>query len=633
MSYNEQLDEINAKYYYSDSPAELWEYSEKLYNLIATDVLTQEDKERAESLYLRLIVKLRFLEYLKGFKGAVFDELIRYIDEESVEAGKKGYKKSLDIMTAAKKLLTGVNGKISQVNEIKAALSEGGEEVAISAMPSLERIENTVSNISYISPFGEDVEFPDIGGRMLEYIAEVKKRADGILVSEYDRLAKENFKELAASYSLSEYFPAPEYDEGGKSNAIVLSTPFLDEALLYCAHDRRETAKLYLLDGEKLNVLDDGAIKKLVEIAVKLNYDFCVTNINLLGVEKRDVLYSAVMSAGKSGVRAYIHDGAGDDGVYQACLKLAADGGFKSSDISRTYISMPAFNDVFKEFESKKMMTAADMDKLREMPFMGFTGLNKVVAAFISGADWLKIGKKTSSYNEAAAYDYLKKLGASYLFIDSGWGNFSDNNKKVIETDGGFDYDGIKEIDRENVRRIIESNSTVFAKCGMIARYCTLGGGDISDWMKIEREEMEERVVLATKLVFRIMKLDIVPEVEILDKIENGTAGGLCYDGGKRIVYKYSCCMNWNWMVDAIVHESFHALQGKLTGGGWSEWYFTNFGITRGRVERWSISRKIYDGNTNSKVYKVHIYENDAYAFELDCDNGRNYYWNTIDLQ
>ena len=167
-----------------------------------------------------------------------------------------------------------------------------------------------------------------------------------------------------------------------------------------------------------------------MEIAVKLNYDFCVTNIKPLTESKRHALYSAAMSAGKAGVCAYIHDSVGDDGVYQACLKLAADAGFKSSDISRTYISMPAFNDVFHEFESKQMMTASDMDKLREMPFMGFTGENKVVEAFISGTDWFKIGKKASAYNEAAACDYLKRLGASYLFIDSGCGDFSSNNKK-----------------------------------------------------------------------------------------------------------------------------------------------------------------------------------------------------------
>ena len=159
-----------------------------------------------------------------------------------------------------------------------------------------------------------------------------------------------------------------------------------------------------------------------------------------------------------------------------------------------------------------------------------------------------------------------------------------------------------------------------------------MGGGDKTDWAKIEREEMSRRVQLATRLVFRILKVETVPEVEVLDELANSTAGGLCIDGGKRIEYKYSCSINWDWLVDAIVHESYHAMQSKLTNGGWSGWYLHNLHVTRGRVERWRTTRQIYNGDTHSKVYKVHVYENDANAFEIDCDDGRNFAWNTIEL-
>ena len=73
-------------------------------------------------------------------------------------------------------------------------------------------------------------------------------------------------------------------------------------------------------------------------------------------------------------------------------------------------------------------------------------------------------------------------------------------------------------------------------------------------------------------------------------------------------------------------------MQAKLRKGGWSQWYYDNFGITRGRVERWAFTNNIYDGNVNSDLYKVHIIEADAKAFEIDCDAARNAAWNTIEF-
>ena len=175
---------------------------------------------------------------------------------------------------------------------------------------------------------------------------------------------------------------------------------------------------------------------------------------------------------------------------------------------------------------------------------------------------------------------------------------------------------------------------SVFAKCGVIVRYCLTGAGDVSAWRDIEREDMFRRVELAVKAVYRILGVPLNPVVEILDELDNDTAGGLCCDGGKRILFKYSCCLGISWMLDAILHECFHALQAHLKSGHYAQWYYDNMGITYGRVSEWIETRKqAFDHNTQSNMYKVHMYEADARAFEADCRRARDEYWSAVDFE
>lgn len=636
MSFKDALTKINTLYYNSVSESELWDGVKELDKLLFGGLLNEENRENAEALYLRLVVKLKLLEYLREFDIRVYSELSDYLSTESVKAENRGYIKTFNVLNSANALLERVKGIISPANDLKAGLFEGlSAEASQSALNAAESLLKKAENTDFSSPFGDGVKFPDIQLRVFDYIAKIKSSLNALIAAGLEKSAGENFREIPKIYSLSEYYPLPEYSEGESSNAEVVCTPFAEEALLYCAHSCRENKKIYILDGLKLENKSESEICELLEIAVKLDYDIAVLSLSALSKNKRNNLFESAMRAGNKGIRVFLHDSCGDNGIYDSCMKIALDKNIGVKSINAAFVSMPAFGDVCAEFEKKGIISGpADYDKLREMPFIGFNGLNKVVTSFISGADWLKTGRKISKKNEAVARSYLARLKSSYLFIDSGWGDFTATDKNNAETDGEFDYDGVREIDLENVRRIIESGHSVFAKCGMIARYCTLGGGDVTDWEKIDRMEMAERVKLATRLVFRLLKVDIVPEVEIADALKNGTAGGICSFGGKQIVFKYDSCKNITWLMGAIVHESYHAMQYKLCNGGWSEWYLINLHITRGRVERWKYTNKseYYDGNTNSVVYIVHVYENDAYAFEIDCDDGRNYAWNTIDL-
>lgn len=635
MSFKDDLTKLNTVYYNSTTTGELWDAVKELDKLIFGGLLNAENRENAEALYFRTVVKLRFLEYIRAFDVKIYAELCDYIETESKKAEQRGYAKTVKVFNFARALADRIKNIISQANDIKRGLSDGtSPEVVQSAVNALDALVSLAESTDFSSPFGTGVAFPDIALRVFDYIATIKNRALSIKAQELEKRARDFFKEISKLYTLAEYYPLPEYSEGATSNAVVVCTPFVDEALLYCSHACRKDKTLYTLDALRLEGFTETEICELVEIATNLDYDIAVLSLSTLSTNKKSRLFECAMRAGNCGIRVFLHDAEGDE-TYQACMKIALDKGLSTSGIGRAYVSMPSFSEVCTEFEHKGIISGpVDYDKLREMPFIGFSGLNKVVTSYISGSDWVKTGKKISKSNETTARNYLSRLKSSYLFIDSGWGDFSSSDRKITEIDGEFDYDGVKSIDLENVRRIVESGNTVFAKCGMIVRYCTLGGGDKTEWAKIDRAEMVERVALATRLVFKLLKVDIVPEVEILDVLENKTAGGLCCFGGKKILYKYSCCLNIDWLLDAIVHESFHAMQSKLCGGGWSEWYLYNLHVTRGRVERWKYTNtsEFYDHNTNSVVYKVHIYENDANAFETDCDDGRNFAWNTIDL-
>lgn len=627
MSFKDDLTRINTVYCNCVLVSELRGALSELGKLLDCGLLTPENAQNAEALYCRLYTKIRLSEYLNGFDEEISAELLVFFSENYAGAKTKGYKKTCAVLDGAKSAL-------EICADVSAQLSQLADGESKTQIAGLKNLKTRVESAEIPSPFGAGVEFADIKAALLTRVDGAIVRTEKRVFSELDNRTARYLRAVSEKYKLYEYFPLPEYDEGGAANTVIICTPFAEEARLYAVRVA-EDKTVYEVDACAFGAQDEGDIEDTFTVAAKKCGAVIVFNSEKLAAGKRAFLYKSAMLAGKGGLKIFIHDENGDGAEYDACLKIA-DGrdDMRAVDISTSFITMPSFNDVCAEFEAKGMISgAADYGVIKSMPFMGFTGLNKVVAEFVAGADWKKTGRKISSERRADAEKYLSGLKSSYLFIDSGWGDYSSGGKVAEETTGEFDYDGVREVDLENIRRIVESGHTAFAKCGMIARYCTLAGGDKSDWERIGREDMLERLTLATRLVFRIMRIETVPEVELLDRLENPGAGGLCCDGGKRILYKYVAVKsNWEWTLGCIVHESFHALQAKLRKGGWSQWYYDNFGITRGRVERWAITNNIYDGNVNSDVYKVHIIEADAKAFETDCDDGRNSAWNTIEF-
>lgn len=630
ISFKQVITNANTEYVYSTDIIALDGALATIEELLQNPALNADNRANAEALGMRLACKIFALKALQpDFSPSVVDKLNSYVEQNLPIAKDKGYVKSAAAMQNTLKFVTLFAKYVAAKKEISAqAASEhmlvlNGKKIIQNATELIDRLLNDGAP----SPFEEGVVFPALSGEIAESMQSWKAGLCGAYAKALERTVAAKLLNLRDC----DYFPTPECDEGGKANALILNTPFTDEARLYAANAVPRDSEIYEFNMNAAG----GSRESIDKIFCYAEYKKCavfISNADRMPDDNRTYLLRAAMIAGKAGIRVFIVDVQGgalyDDGITATigCDELSA------LDISESYITMPSFDDTANELVALKMADdGTARAALRDMPFLGFAGLNEIVRPE-HHSNWMTRGGKISASNAQAAQRYLSHIKSAMLFIDDGWGEFRGGGQSVVSADE-FDYDGIPAIDIDNVKKIIESNATVFGKCGMIARYCTTGMNDYSVWSRLERDEMQTRAALAVKLVYRVLGVSVDPIVEIASDVENGTAGGLCYDGGKRVVFKYSSAQDVAWMRDAIVHESFHALQALLMSGHWAPWYYEHLGITYGRACKWRETREqAYDGNTHSKIYKVHIYEADAYAFEIDCRRGLDEYWNGIDF-
>ncbi|MDE7405515.1 MAG: hypothetical protein K2M89_01400 [Clostridiales bacterium] len=630
ISFKQVITNANTEYIYSTDITALDGALASIEELLQNPALNADNRANAEALGMRLACKIFALKCFEpDFSPSVADKLNVYVEQNLPIAKEKGYNKSAAAMQNTLKFVTLFSKYISAKKEISAqAASE--HMLALNGKKIIQNATELIDGLlscDVASPFEDGVAFPALSGEIAESMQSWKAGLCGAYAKALERTVAA--KPLTCRNC--DYFPTPECDEGGKANALILNTPFVDEARLYAANAIARDMEIYEFN---MNIAGDSR-DSIDRIFCYAEYKKCAvfaSGADMMSDDNRTYFLRAAMLAGKAGTRVFISDVQGgalyEDGM-TAALQFDE---LSALDISESYVTMPSFDDTANELVALKMADdTTARAALREMPFLGFAGLNEIVRPE-HHSNWITRGGKISAGNAQAAKKYLARIKASMLFIDDGWGEFKSGGQNVTVA-GEFDYDGIPAIDVNNIKKIVESNATVFGKCGMIARYCTTGTEDYSVWGRLDREEMQARAALAVRLVYRILGVPIDPIVEMSDELDNDSAGGLCYDGGKRIAFKYASAQDAAWMRDAIVHECFHALQARLTSGHWAPWYYEHMGITYGRSCKWRETREAaYDSNTHSKIYKVHIYEADAYAFEIDCRRGQDEYWNGIDF-
>lgn len=626
-----KLDYANTAYYAAVDIAALTEAAALVDDALGYKALYQELRDSGEALRMRLECKVLMTEYAEDLESDIAARVREVVERDLPVAQSKGYKKTADALTKSLALVDAVRAWLDTMARYLAQV-RSGNALSTSNAIIIENVKATVdaadASVLLDSPFGEGVAFCDIRKSVVDRLS---MRRNEVIDACLDALAAcVPCKQIDLSHC--PYVPEPEvvgFDVEVSAKTTVLNTPFKDEARL---------AAWYYVQKDPLYELDASMLSKEADVDCSftfLSHKGAIVLITGLCGQTDEIVRHVMKYAlerGKGGSRVFLMDELSDR-LYNAGVAIACElPGYNVLDISQTYLTMPNSADVLHELRDKEYIKESDPSPLEKMPFLGFMGLNEILSSAHKN-DWRSRGKQISTANESAARKYLLRLKTSALLLDRGWGDFEKDVTHVTEINDEFDYDNISDIHLANVRRIVESGASMFGVCGMIARYCTTGTDDFSVWDSIPREEMEERITLATCLVMKALRVPIVPQVAVLDELGNKTAGGLCIDGGKRIEYKYSDCKSLQWLRGAIVHECFHALQHRLLDGYWAPWHYESFGITRGRVEQWreTLNRK-YDNNTNSVVYRVHMFEADARAFEADCRYGMENAWNTVEL-
>lgn len=598
--------------------------------------ISAENRENAQFLKIKLQLKALAAEYFcAGYERADFLALESFAEQAEKTCAELGFKKTGELVKRVCESARAVDSVMFDAVALKARICDGeGRCVAANVdecravSDELKRKISLVGGLELPSNiFSDGASFPDVKAQTADDLNGLCAVADRMAaafcadqVSEFMRTAAEDITE-ALRGKRYEYFP--DADVSHLARAIVLFTPFPDEAELF-AGVNAGGAKVYRLQSLAFENAEKGVISEVFNNLSNLGADCVIYGMPHFRAKNGGEFYRAVMRFCRGGRRAYIVADDGTRTVYDDALK-AADGELTALDISFLYLTMPDFVQTVELMQKLNMLSGdgGDIDFVRKnMPFVGFAGFNEAVKAFNAGADWKKIASERSQDNFRAASKYMLRLTRQALFIDGGWGNYHDDI--VVNKTKHFDYDDIKGVNPDNIRKIMDGNFTLFQKCGMISTYCLLCGDSASDWAGFSPELKSERLTEASKLVMRALGMDIVPKVEVLENLSAKGAGGTCYDGGKRIVYKNSCVKDFDWTSKAVCHECFHAFQHTAIAEGWQDWYETELHVTPGRIDQWSYNFGKYRNiDKDHDGYMIQIVESDARAFENDC-LGRN---------
>lgn len=666
----EKINAANVAFHRSEDKEVLKERYTEIRSLLKKDkeqkmmYLTNTTRQDSEVLAYRLLAKIYTLQYYDGYYTEDGEKLIAFLRTSYTHAKEKEYNATADF---CKNLLDFTEKTMQVMEEAKAYILrvEGGESGDISQITETDYEEakqflvKKIEEITeYIMPengiYGKNVKIFDLKDRVLKDLTvekeEIDKKLSDIQEANESKFLAECVKPLEEVYpeGCGEYYPVLPLKENSKANCVVLCTPFEQEAYLYVAsYAKDENIPFLVLELSALRGKSKDTVKKLFRILKESGKACLITGADSYrDLENKETVYREMMLLGKSGRRVFVLDKKGDRKVYNDAFDVAKDAdSLTVMDVSYIYLTMPAYRDVIALFEEKGLITGADYTEIREkMPFMGFCGLNKVAQAFAGLKDWKRVGAAWSDENRHIAFEYLAKLPTQTQLLDSDWGDYSHKTLALNDKKKDFDYDDIKTLNPNNVRKIVEGNYSLFQKCGGVASYCLSGGEDSSIWKTLSPEIKSERLTFATKLVMRLLDVDIDPEVQVIPEEEwtSKAAGGMCIDGGKKIIYRESSVLNYDWTVGAVCHECFHSFQHKAEDEGWRSWHWDELGVTKGRVAQWKNnhygdpvhkSGKYFDISKNKDAYMVQIIESDARAFESDCVEAYEKIFSKIDFE
>ena len=633
------LERANTVYYFSVNAEELGGAEREVKALIKQSWLSSENRERGESLMWRITAKrLALIYFEEGYDGEDAAALIDFAKEKASLAKGKGYEKTALILSALAECAARVNDVMKDADEIACKVRSRewkrvaeSEEVCREAERAFAQKEKQIEAIAFPSPlFNKGVKFPDVKAEILRELKKVRVFAEKCAFELECKRGKDVITGLRDIRETTEwkYCEYTALIDASQANTMFLCTPFQDEAELFIVQNSK--GPIYELSGDLLAGRSEEGLKKTFEIFLREKAAVVVTGLNGYGDENEEEIFRLCTEYGKGGNRAFIVDSSGNRELYTRAAHAVG-----AEDIGFTYLTMPGFIDVKEFFRARGMIedSAEDMRFMREyLPFMGYAGLNMAVRARARGIDWRKVVTAHVRGRAERAEKYLKELPTQSQLLDSGWGDYSDPGKAPAAK-SEFNYDGIAEVDKGNIQKIMNAPVIFYQRCGMLVTYCCCAGADFSVWGMLSIEEKQDRVSLATRLLMSAMGVKVKGRVEFYDSIPGAKkAEGMCCNGGQVIMYRNGLLKSDpEYVAGVIAHECMHALQYQAKTEGWSEWMYRDAGVTFSRVEEWTLNYSHKIDEPYNK-YRNQVLEADAEAFAYDCTRGVKDVWHTIDL-
>ena len=638
------IKQATAIYFYDTSIDKLKSAMAGLAELLKESWLNHDNRSIATSLFLRLKLKALSLRYFdEGYTEESYQKLDDYLTSMIAEATEKEYTKTISLAQRMKEYAASVHRFMFDAVEQAARLRDDDWNSKVTSREEAEELKilfETKLALARELPddkdiFGEQVKFIPIKNQLIDDLTAISQFASKVI----DDMIAANGAALLRAYEwhLDEHFQDFEYcpivdKQTRVANTIIVCTPIDNECALFAlAQSRGCAGGIYAIDASTLKGVKED-VDAIFDVLTDKGANCVLFHLDKYPGDKKH-LYEATLAFGVSGRQVYIHDATGEREIYTAFLKYIEEsaGRFSILNIGYEYLSMPNFNEVVDLFDSLGMMKGYDRNQMRaEMPFMGFVGLNLAIEAHKLGRSWVQVAKDTSRANQRLSLAYIDAIPTQLQFIDKGWGIFDDGKDGAVaqQQKGDFDYDKVRVGSRANIRKIMTSGVSFFARWGMLVRYCLTHGDDPHLWKTLSREEQTERLTEATCLLMHAMNVPITPVVEVVDKINANGWWGVCCNGGKLIKYRVDHVQDLNGIIKTTCHECYHAFQHAITEIGWRDWYWYVLGITKGSLDELLDNQRNY--MSKGDAYYVQVVETQARAFATDCFNEANAAWGTI---
>ena len=440
-----------------------------------------------------------------------------------------------------------------------------------------------------------------------------------------------------------------------RANTLILHTPIPSEAALtiteYAKVNETPFSVLDLRSGAESFSAD---LPELLRIAAERKKNLFVEGLGDFLVkfeaEKAGEILLGFLRVGKAGGKTVLIDTEGGNELYERIVRLTAETADLSIlDISYYYLTMPKYDELIQLLVAKGLLDSVDEPRAERvkngMPFLGFVGLNEMLRGAMIGKNYLDVGVAVSERNNTPLLrEYLARIPNLALFIDAGWGNVFERKEKELPGRPVFDYDAVRDVKPENIKKIVTYPCDYFAKAGLLVRYAMLAGDDKEKWKDLDEDERARRIENAVDLLYLLFGIGFFPKVEIAENIGSKFAAALCVDGGKIIRFKTNYTKEYPFLAECILHESFHAFQHKAINSPYYKWYWTELGIKPERIAQWSLNRtsKISPEMTvqineatgfNIDFYRLQVFETEAYAFEKDAVRAADEIWSLINFE